>query len=86
MNFWAVVSTHLELSIFVLLIIFSLFSKKISQLAYAYIVYLIVLTIAGKTTSFNVNIIATIGITASVGGNIYQFLENKKLKNKKGGK
>lgn len=86
MEFWQVVAKYPEYAILILFMGFSIISKKALYVTLAYIVMLTVKIISGKTTNFNVNVVATIGVTLSVSCNVVQFIENKRLKGLKGGK
>lgn len=66
--------------IYLILVILSTISKRIFMAQYGMVMVLIVKIIAGKTTNFNVNVVATIGITVSIAANVVQFMQNQKLK------
>lgn len=86
MNFWQLIVENPKLGLVLFFGTLSIFSNKTLYITLFIIFLLIVETIAGKTTSFNFNIVATIGMTLSLAMNGIQFYQNKKIKEKKGGK
>lgn len=74
------------ITIYVFFILLSTMSIRIFYASFFYLFYLMIDKITGKTTLFNVNIIATIGLSVSLVGNLVQYFQNKNLKKKKGGK
>ncbi|MGL4864243.1 MAG: hypothetical protein ACRC3I_00765 [Cetobacterium sp.] len=69
-------------SLILILTTFSIFSKNAKYITIAFIFKMAITEIAGKTTEFNINVIATIGITISLGLTAYFINENRNLKRK----
>lgn len=67
-------------TLLVLMLLGSVFSKSMTYLSYFFIFKMLIDNLAGKTTELNVNVMATIGITISLGISLYLFYENKQLK------
>lgn len=80
MDFWQFIDKYPEYGILIFLTLLSIFSKRVWFICLGFISFLAIKNIAGKTTDFNVNIIATLGVTVSIVVNTYQFIENKKLR------